>query len=700
MMFRNMTVSAKLGLGCGMLIVFTMAVALVGWHGLGSVAERADKSDAVNTIVNNMLQCRTDVLYYMSNKDEKRLEAFRKRIGDSINLAQGMRASFKDPSNRERIDAMVAGFQAYQTSLGKYLEAEKGREETLKTVVEAAGALQKASEALLAQLAQGLSKAQASGDAAQIAHASDLTGRLHGITQEFLRSRIEVLYYLWRGDRARMENAKGFLDKVVAQGKEAMPLVTVPEEKALLSDIVGKAEVYRSRADDFVKAADLLATDVAGMAEDAAKVSALAEESLKVQQQRGAADMAQANMLSLGVSGAAILIGIVFAVFMIRSIKRGLAGATRVADAVALGDSSQDVVVTSSDEIGKLMEAMRRMIEAERGVADLAERLADGDLSVSVTLRSDKDDMLKAMGEMVGRLKEVVGEVQSGASNVAAGSEELSASAQVLSQGSTEQAAAVEESAAAVQQMNSSISQNADNARQTEAIAVKSARDARESGEAVASAVEAMKQIVNRISIIEEIARQTDLLALNAAVEAARAGEHGKGFAVVAAEVRKLAERSQVAASQITDLSRDTSGVAERAGNLLNMLVPSIQKTAELVQEISASCQEQSNGAGQVSKALQQLDQVIQSNAAAAEELASTSEQLSGQAEQLQSAVGFFKLDQVRLQAAPVRKVKAPGAALRKAAPKPPALSPKKKQGVTLVMEDEQSGDDDQFERF
>ena len=698
-MFRNMTVSAKLGLGCGMLIVFTMAVALVGWHGLGSVAERADKSDAVNTIVNNMLQCRTDVLYYMSNKDEKRLEAFRKRIGDSINLAQGMRASFKDPSNRERIDAMVAGFQAYQTSLGKYLEAEKGREETLKTVVEAAGALQKASEALLAQLAQGLSKAQASGDAAQIAHASDLTGRLHGITQEFLRSRIEVLYYLWRGDRARMENAKGFLDKVVAQGKEAMPLVTVPEEKALLSDIVGKAEVYRSRADDFVKAADLLATDVAGMAEDAAKVSALAEESLKVQQQRGAADMAQANMLSLGVSGAAILIGIVFAVFMIRSIKRGLAGATRVADAVALGDSSQDVVVTSSDEIGKLMEAMRRMIEAERGVADLAERLADGDLSVSVTLRSDKDDMLKAMGEMVGRLKEVVGEVQSGASNVAAGSEELSASAQVLSQGSTEQAAAVEESAAAVQQMNSSISQNADNARQTEAIAVKSARDARESGEAVASAVEAMKQIVNRISIIEEIARQTDLLALNAAVEAARAGEHGKGFAVVAAEVRKLAERSQVAASQITDLSRDTSGVAERAGNLLNMLVPSIQKTAELVQEISASCQEQSNGAGQVSKALQQLDQVIQSNAAAAEELASTSEQLSGQAEQLQSAVGFFKLDQVRLQAAPVRKAKAPAQAPRKAAPKAQALAPKKK-GVTLVMEDEQSGDDDQFERF
>ena len=154
-----------------------------------------------------------------------------------------------------------------------------------------------------------------------------------------------------------------------------------------------------------------------------------------------------------------------------------------------------------------------------------------------------------------------------------------------------------------------------------------------------------MKEIAGKISIIEEIARQTDLLALNAAVEAARAGEHGRGFAVVAAEVRKLAERSQSAASEITQLSRSSTSVAERAGELLGRLVPDIQRTADLVQEINAASQEQSTGSAQVNKALQQLDQVIQHNASAAEELASTSEELSAQAEQLQASVSFFRLE-------------------------------------------------------
>ncbi len=704
-MLKNAGIAVKLGLGCGVLILFTIVVALVSWSGLINVSSRAAKSDKVNSLVTNMVLCRMDILYYMNTKDEKRIESFRKRIGESKSLALGMRDSFKDPKNHERIDTMVAGFQDYEATLGKYLETEKSREATLKTVVDAALALQQASETLLRQQSESLAKSTA--DASALARNADVLNRLHGLTQQFLLSRIEMLYYLWRGDIGRVGNAKGFLDKVIAAGKEAMPLVSAPDERSLLSDIIAKAEVYRARTEDFTKAAEAQAQAVKIMAEDATKVSSLADDLLRIQQERATLDISMANSLSLSVSGVAVLIGIIFAVFMIRFIRRGLLRATKVADAVALGDSSEDVIVSSNDEIGKLLDAMRRMIEAERNVAGLAERLADGDLSVTVALRSDKDDMLKAMAEMVEQLKGVVSEVQSGAENVAAGSEQLSASAQALSQGSTEQAAAVEESSAAVEQMNSSISQNADNARQTESIAVKSATDARESGEAVASAVEAMKQIVNRISIIEEIARQTDLLALNAAVEAARAGEHGKGFAVVAAEVRKLAERSQVAAAQITDLSRNTTGVAERAGNLLNMLVPNIQKTADLVQEISAACQEQSSGAGQVSKALQQLDQVIQSNAAAAEQLASTSEELSGQAEQLQSVVGFFRLEAPRLAAGRGRKAMAPPPAPSASRSRPvmgkaPVGKAIKKAAITLAMDDddEDSAGDKQFERF
>jgi methyl-accepting chemotaxis protein len=213
-----------------------------------------------------------------------------------------------------------------------------------------------------------------------------------------------------------------------------------------------------------------------------------------------------------------------------------------------------------------------------------------------------------------------------------------------MSQGASEQAAAAEETTASMEEMTASIQQNADNAKQTDKIASKAAEDTQASGSAVAKTVHAMKEVAGKISIIEEIARKTDLLALNAAVEAARAGEHGKGFAVVASEVRKLAERSQTAAAEISKLTADGVKVAEGAGEMLTKLVPDIRKTAELVQEINAASAEQSTGAAQINKAIQQLDQVIQQNSAASEEMASTSEELSSQAEQLQASISFFKV--------------------------------------------------------
>jgi methyl-accepting chemotaxis protein len=193
--------------------------------------------------------------------------------------------------------------------------------------------------------------------------------------------------------------------------------------------------------------------------------------------------------------------------------------------------------------------------------------------------------------------------------------------------------------------MNATIRQNADNAMATEKIALKSARDALESGKAVTEAVSAMKDIAQKITIVEEIARQTNLLALNAAIEAARAGEHGKGFAVVAAEVRKLAERSQVAAAEISNLSRTSVEVAEAAGAMLGNLVPDIQKTSELVQEITASSREQATGAEQINASIQQLNQVIQQNAGSAEEMASMAAEMSSQAGRLIEAIAFFKVD-------------------------------------------------------
>jgi len=279
-------------------------------------------------------------------------------------------------------------------------------------------------------------------------------------------------------------------------------------------------------------------------------------------------------------------------------------------------------------------------------LTEVSDQLAGGNLSIALDdTRTDEIGTLMAtMKNMVERLKTVVLDVKEAAEKVASGSSQLSGGAAQLSERTTEQAASAEEASSSIEEMNATIRQNADNALQTEKIAIKAANDAREGGNAVSMTAGAMKEIAGKISIIEEIARQTNLLALNAAIEAARAGEHGRGFAVVAAEVRKLAERSQNAAIEIRDVSASSIEIAEQAGDILGKMIPDIQKTAELVQEISASSKEQAGGADQINGAIQQLNRVVQQNAGSAEEMASTAEELATQAEQLQNTVAFFKI--------------------------------------------------------
>ncbi|SNS14891.1 methyl-accepting chemotaxis protein [Humidesulfovibrio mexicanus] len=335
-----------------------------------------------------------------------------------------------------------------------------------------------------------------------------------------------------------------------------------------------------------------------------------------------------------------------------------------------------------------------------------AKRMAEGDFTGQLDI-DQKDEigvLARALNDMVARLRVVVADVRSATDNVASGSEELSASSESLSQGATEQAAAIEEVSSSIEEMAANIRQNADNAQQTERIALQAAKDAQEGGVAVGKAVVAMKNIAEKISIIEEIARQTNLLALNAAIEAARAGEHGKGFAVVAAEVRKLAERSGNAAGEISELSSSTVDVSEKAGEMLMKLVPDIQRTAELVQEIAAATGEQNSGAEQINKAIQQLDQVIQQNASASEEMASTSEELSSQAQQLQQTMSFFRVDggtQVMRRAKPKALPAAPSSGKAAKPTPPPAPKPSgnaKKSGIELDLSPDT--EDGEFEKF
>jgi methyl-accepting chemotaxis protein len=351
----------------------------------------------------------------------------------------------------------------------------------------------------------------------------------------------------------------------------------------------------------------------------------------------------------------------------------------------------------------------RGIIGPMKKAIHFAGELADGDLTTTIDLNQNDEvgRMVKALLEMAQRLRSIVTEVTSAADNVASGSEELSASAQEMSQGATEQASSAEEVSSSMEEMTANIQQNADNALQTEKISTRSSQDAGESGKAVDETLVAMKEITQKISIIQEIARQTNLLALNAAIEAARAGEHGKGFAVVAAEVRKLAERSQKAAGEITELAQTSVGIAEKAGQMLNQLVPDIQKTADLIHEITASSNEQHSGSQQINKAIRELDKVIQQNAGSAEEMASTSEELSSQAQTLQSAISFFKLGERQYHTPlPQPQSQAYTQSQYNAqyyAPAPPLKKhPNTGTGVKLDMLQPGDNDteDDQFERF
>ncbi|MES2674764.1 MAG: methyl-accepting chemotaxis protein [Pseudomonadota bacterium] len=277
--------------------------------------------------------------------------------------------------------------------------------------------------------------------------------------------------------------------------------------------------------------------------------------------------------------------------------------------------------------------------------AEIVNRIATGDLNVNVATKpGDKTSMLAAIKEMTQRLTEVIGEVRGSADALASASEQVNATAQSLAKGASIQAASVEETSASMEQMSASIMQNNENASVTDGMAQKSARDAVNGGEAVSATVMAMQKIAERIGVIDDIAYQTNLLALNAAIEAGRAGEHGRGFAVVASEVRKLAERSQVASQEIGQLATESVKRAERAGILLEDIVPSIRKTADLVQEIAAASSEQTAGVNQINAAINQVNQTMQQNAAASEQLSSTSEEMSGQAMRLQEAIGYFKL--------------------------------------------------------
>ena len=446
----------------------------------------------------------------------------------------------------------------------------------------------------------------------EIASSDEASQRFDHVVTEITTAEENVIHEIALAEKMAVEAiahshdaaAKAEFEKISAEiaglGKEAESVAHhVAEVFGLFKagDIHGahkSGEAVEHEEQQLFKHIESVLTDVEKFTNDAA--------------QRAESDVKATEVMVMGVGALALIIGVLLGLLVARSITRPM-----------------NEILAAADDLHK-------------GDGDLTYRLPDfGTDEIGETANS--------INGFINKMQNVLIDVRTSVETVATASEEVSASAQSLSQGSSEQAASVEETSASLEQMSASINQNTENAKVTDGIATKAAQEAVEGGGAVTETVEAMNQIADKISLIEDIAYKTNLLALNAAIEAARAGEHGKGFAVVADEVRKLAERSQVSAQEISEQASNSVKVAERAGGLLEAMLPNIRKTADLVQEISASSEEQATGVSQVNMAMGQLDQVSQQSAASSEELAATSEELSANAEQLQKIIGFFKLD-------------------------------------------------------
>jgi methyl-accepting chemotaxis protein len=729
----RISIKTKIVAAFGTVILLSAATAGIALNGLSDLNEKIEQLVTVSAQRINVARQMPTLVYliqreeknFLLSSSEEDMDRFDKGMLTRREELKGVLEQYRRVADADgirkaaQVEALMTEFTNAQDkvrSIGRVHSNSKGAELLTGTGNDSVATAQEALRPLLDRVENG---SQATGDQIAIAHL------VRRMTTDWANARIIVRNALLVPDdaatAAMLKPLPDVMKSVAQQQDNIRSRLMSDEDIRAFNTFIDRYRVYEriineavalSLKNTEVKALALSVGEVRTAASKLGQVAnelvADAEKGMAADKQAAEATYAQIRAITIGAVALALLVAIAAGAYIAISIARGLGKAVGLADAVAVGDLGQKVEVSSDDEIKDLVTALNSMTANLRATAGVAEEISRGNLTVQARPLSDRDTLGMALETMLEKLRGVVTDALSASDNVAAGSQQLSASSEELSQGSTEQASAAEEASASMEEMAANIKQNAENATQTEKIARQSSKDAQASGEAVNKAVQAMQTIAEKISIVQEIARQTDLLALNAAVEAARAGEHGRGFAVVASEVRKLAERSQGAAAEISSLSAESTKIAQEAGQMLARLVPDIRKTAELVEEISAACREQDIGAEQINQAIQQLDKVTQQNSSASEQMAATSEELSSMATQLQETISYFTVEEKAAaramtrspapQAAPARPAQTSTArrpaAVINLSHKPAAKLNGKDRGVKIALEGGNGPDD------